>query len=119
MPTGRSLHITLQLCEALHAAHEAGIVHRDLKPENIFLTEREGKLDFVKILDFGIAKNLELARARISRLTPPGIAMGTPEYMAPEQAAGRDRGSTGSTSTPPAPCSTRCSPGTCPTRART
>ena len=85
----RALHITEQLCEALHAAHESGIVHRDLKPENIFLTEHNGNHDFVKILDFGIAKNLALA-ASDGRLTMPGVAMGTPEYMAPEQAAGED-----------------------------
>ena len=90
VPARRALRITLQICKALHAAHEAGIVHRDLKPENVFLIEREGKGDFVKILDFGIAKNLELAKRGNSRLTHPGMAMGTPEYMAPEQAAGAE-----------------------------
>jgi len=90
VPARRALRITLQICKALHAAHEAGIVHRDLKPENVFLIEREGKGDFVKILDFGIAKNVELAKRGDSRLTHPGMAMGTPEYMAPEQAAGAD-----------------------------
>jgi eukaryotic-like serine/threonine-protein kinase len=89
VPAARALPITLQICKALHAAHEAGIVHRDLKPENIFLTERDGQRDVVKILDFGIAKNVELG-TRDDRLTHPGIAMGTPEYMAPEQAAGQD-----------------------------
>jgi serine/threonine protein kinase len=89
VPAGRALAITLQICRALHAAHEAGIIHRDLKPENIFLTSRDGQQDFVKILDFGIAKNLELGQTD-DRLTHPGIAMGTPEYMAPEQAAGKD-----------------------------
>jgi serine/threonine-protein kinase len=89
VPAQRALPITLQICRALHAAHEAGIVHRDLKPENIFLTVRDGQPDFVKILDFGIAKNVEL-REQDDRLTHPGIAMGTPEYMAPEQAAGKD-----------------------------
>jgi len=89
VPAPRAMGITLQICRALHAAHEAGIVHRDLKPENIFLTQRDTQVDFVKILDFGIAKNVELGGAD-DRLTHPGIAMGTPEYMAPEQAAGKD-----------------------------
>src|SRR5207253_5427897 len=71
------------------AAHKAGILHRDLKPENIFLIERDGKRDFVKVLDFGIAKTLEGVSDRVGRLTKPGVAMGTPEYMAPEQAAGQ------------------------------
>ena len=70
------------------AAHKAGILHRDLKPENVFLIERDGKRDFVKVLDFGIAKTMEAVTDRVGRLTNPGVAMGTPEYMAPEQAAG-------------------------------
>ncbi|HKA89474.1 MAG TPA: protein kinase [Haliangiales bacterium] len=85
----RALNIATQICRALAAAHNAGIIHRDLKPENIFLIVREGTTDFVKVLDFGIAKSAELEEHRKERLTHPGMAMGTPEYMAPEQAAGR------------------------------
>ncbi len=85
----RSLRIGSQICRALAAAHDASIVHRDLKPENVFLTVREGLADFVKVLDFGIAKSTEAEEAREKRLTHPGMAMGTPEYMAPEQAAGK------------------------------
>ncbi len=85
----RSLRIVTQICRALHAAHAVNIVHRDLKPENVFLTIREGVADFVKVLDFGIAKNTEAEAVRAKRLTSPGMAMGTPEYMAPEQAAGK------------------------------
>ena len=81
----RSCQITIQVCRALAAAHAAGVIHRDLKPENIFLVAGDGKADFVKVLDFGVARSA----GRTTRLTNPGIAMGTPEYMAPEQAAGR------------------------------
>ena len=85
----RSLRITTQICRALSAAHREGIIHRDLKPENIFLITRDGSTDVVKVLDFGIAKTTEAEAARERKLTSPGMAMGTPEYMAPEQAAGR------------------------------
>jgi serine/threonine protein kinase len=89
LEVARALRITTQICRALSAAHAVGIIHRDLKPENIFLTVREGAADFVKVLDFGIAKSSEAEEARGKRLTHPGMAMGTPEYMSPEQAAGR------------------------------
>jgi serine/threonine-protein kinase len=85
----RALDISTQVCRALSAAHAVGIIHRDLKPENVFLTSREGTSDFVKVLDFGIAKSSEAEEARSKKLTSPGMAMGTPEYMAPEQAAGK------------------------------
>jgi len=85
----RALKIAGQICRALQAAHTVGIIHRDLKPENIFLIARDGAADVVKVLDFGIAKTTEAEAARERRLTSPGMAMGTPEYMAPEQAAGR------------------------------
>ncbi len=85
----RALRITGQICRALSAAHREGIIHRDLKPENIYLITRDGSADVVKVLDFGIAKTTEAEAARERRLTSPGMAMGTPEYMAPEQAAGR------------------------------
>jgi serine/threonine protein kinase len=89
LDVARALRVTTQICRALAAAHAVGIIHRDLKPENVFLTVREGAADFVKVLDFGIAKSSEAEEARGKRLTHPGMAMGTPEYMSPEQAAGR------------------------------
>ena len=85
----RAVRITIEMCRALAAAHAVSVIHRDLKPENIFLITREGSSDFVKVLDFGIAKSTEAEEARERKLTSPGMAMGTPEYMAPEQAAGK------------------------------
>ncbi|HEY4104546.1 MAG TPA: serine/threonine-protein kinase [Polyangiaceae bacterium] len=81
----RILQIARQVAVALGAAHEAGVVHRDLKPDNVFLVEREQSRDFVKILDFGIAK----FGAHQSDLTHAGAVFGTPNYMAPEQALGK------------------------------
>jgi eukaryotic-like serine/threonine-protein kinase len=86
----RAKHIVLQIGKALRAAHAQGIVHRDLKPENVFLIEREGRPDFVKLLDFGIAKVMGNAADEGPRLTRTGMIFGTPEYMAPEQAEGKD-----------------------------
>lgn len=90
LPWTRAKPIVLQLCRALRAAHEKGIVHRDMKPENIFLIQREGRPDFVKLLDFGIAKVISLTGENTPRLTRTGMIFGTPEYMAPEQAEGKD-----------------------------
>ena len=90
LPVERALLIAAQICRALEAAHAADVIHRDLKPANIMLVNRKGEDDFVKVLDFGISKDLDLARASDgAALTRPDIAIGTPEYMAPEQAAGQ------------------------------
>lgn len=89
---GRACSIVLQCCRALSATHAKGIVHRDIKPENIFLTTRDGVPDFVKIVDFGIAKmsDIETEGAPGRKLTKTGMIFGTPEYMSPEQAAGKE-----------------------------
>jgi len=88
----RACAIVLQCCRALSATHAKGIVHRDIKPENIFLTKRDGVDDFVKIVDFGIAKmsDIETEGAPGRKLTKTGMIFGTPEYMSPEQAAGKE-----------------------------
>jgi serine/threonine-protein kinase len=90
MWASRAVPVAAQIARALAAAHEKGIVHRDLKPENIFLTEKEGRPDMVKIVDFGIAKFAPMGAMDIqTRITRQGAVFGTPEYMSPEQAAGR------------------------------
>lgn len=80
-----ALNITRQIGEALEAAHRVGVTHRDLKPSNIFLCKHGGQLNFVKVLDFGIAKQ---AAQDHTLMTAPAQIMGTPGYMAPEQARG-------------------------------
>ena len=79
-----------QIADALHAAHRVDVVHRDLKPDNIFLTSREGREDSVKVLDFGVAKLLQTGGDLRVADTQAGTMVGTPRYMAPEQAAGLD-----------------------------
>jgi serine/threonine-protein kinase len=75
------------MCAALHVAHAAGIIHRDLKPANVMLIERAGQGDYVKVLDFGVAKSYTPDQQ--TQLTHTGMLVGTVEYMAPEQIMGR------------------------------
>lgn len=110
LPLHRAINVANQLALALATAHERGVIHRDLKPENIMLipkpgrrdiirntidgktryvVENEGNFDFVKILDFGIAKNLQPDELKGGQ-TMAGAVFGTPEYMSPEAARGKE-----------------------------
>jgi serine/threonine-protein kinase len=85
----RLVRIGAQILSALAEAHAQGIIHRDLKPENVMVEPRRGEPDFVKVLDFGIAK-ITAPGANEPKLTQAGLVCGTPEYMSPEQARGAD-----------------------------
>jgi len=102
----RMCRIAVQIARGLQAVHDKSIIHRDLKPDNIFLVEQDGQSDFVKIVDFGIATNrgtavkvdldqlsaeklgAEAKQAMKERHTLPGMVLGTPQYMSPEQTQG-------------------------------
>ncbi|NUN14784.1 MAG: serine/threonine protein kinase [Myxococcales bacterium] len=84
----RALTIARQIAGALGEAHHRGIIHRDLKPENVMLTNRRGQSDLVKLLDFGIARNVFSNITDPGRLTRAGEVFGTPRYISPEQARG-------------------------------
>src|SRR5690606_22775411 len=83
LPPQRAIVIGAQIAAALGRAHALGVIHRDIKPSNVFLLKRAGGGDFVKLLDFGLAR----MKGEI-RLTAGDSVLGTPDYMAPEQARG-------------------------------
>jgi serine/threonine-protein kinase len=80
----RVVKIMIQCCASLAEAHSIGIIHRDIKPDNVFLLNMAGSPDFVKLLDFSVAKLLEGDRMK----TQAGVVFGTPQYMSPEQGRG-------------------------------
>ena len=82
IPEARASHIAQQICRSAHEAHALGVVHRDLKPGNVLLCERGEETDFVKVLDFGLVKDVT---GKGQDLTQTGVFMGSPKYMAPEQ----------------------------------
>lgn len=81
----RTVQIAIQVCDAMTISHQEGVIHRDLKPDNIFLTSKDGQKEFVKILDYGLAKPLDPDEPDF---TDVGKVVGTPEYMSPEQCRG-------------------------------
>jgi serine/threonine-protein kinase len=83
MDTERTVRIAISVLKSLAEAHDAGLVHRDLKPDNVFLCRVHGEDDFVKVIDFGIAKATN--QSSDSGLTKTGFTVGTPKYMSPEQ----------------------------------
>ena len=83
LETMRALHVGAQIASALSAAHTSGVIHRDLKPDNIMLMTRLGDPDFVKVLDFGLAKMFQGSGASAVQ-TAAGVLLGTPQYMSPE-----------------------------------
>jgi eukaryotic-like serine/threonine-protein kinase len=92
LPAARVERILAQVCGSLQEAHDKGIVHRDLKPANIYLTKRGGRdagADYVKVLDFGIAKRDDKG-GKEAKLTQQGTVLGTPPYMSPEQFRGQE-----------------------------
>jgi hypothetical protein len=89
LPPARAIHLALQACLALEEAHAAGVIHRDLKPQNLYLTHMPDEPDFLKLLDFGIAR-LRAAEPASERLTMAGLMVGTPAYLASELWFGGD-----------------------------
>ena len=87
MPLHRAMRIAMQVCDALEAAHAHDVIHRDLKPDNIFVVNDGKRQDFVKLLDFGVAKLLH-EEENDGWKTAVGSVIGTPAYMSPEQATG-------------------------------
>jgi serine/threonine-protein kinase len=81
----RTMHIGRQICRSLREAHGLGVIHRDLKPANVYLVQHGDENDFVKVLDFGLVKNLD---EKGEELTQTGLFMGSPKYMSPEQIRG-------------------------------
>ncbi len=92
-PPERVIHLLRQACGALAEAHRAGLVHRDIKPENLILCERGGLYDFVKVLDFGLVKDVRPAAPgkEEGALTGANVILGTPHYLPPEALLGSDK----------------------------
>ncbi len=89
LPPARAVHFLRQLCGSLQEAHAVGLIHRDVKPGNVMVCERGGRHDVAKLLDFGLVRPTR-NNSEDARLTQEGTLQGTPSYMSPEQAGGRE-----------------------------
>jgi serine/threonine-protein kinase len=90
LPPERAVHFLRQVCGALREAHGLGIIHRDIKPSNILICERGGVRDVAKLLDFGLAQCTGVHKQNADKLTIQGTIVGSPPFMSPEQASGKD-----------------------------
>jgi len=86
----RVIHLLAQACHSLEEAHRAGLIHRDIKPANLFVCSYGTDNDFVKVLDFGLVKEISAPDDSASQLTQQGVVLGTPGFMPPELALGKD-----------------------------
>ena len=87
--SARATYLLIQVCEALDDAHRSGVIHRDIKPANIFVSRKGRRADYIKVLDFGLAKHLDEINFDQLHLTMEGSIPGTPAFLAPEIASGR------------------------------
>jgi len=90
IPPARTIYLLRQVCHSLRDAHEYGLIHRDVKPANIFTCHIGPDYDFIKVLDFGLVKWESAPPRDETRLTVEGVATGTPAFMAPEMATGKE-----------------------------
>ena len=88
LPAERAIYVLRQVCHSLYDAHSTGVIHRDVKPGNIFVCRYGAEHDFVKVLDFGLVKQIGDQDGKASQITMMGMACGTPGFMAPEMAVG-------------------------------
>jgi serine/threonine-protein kinase len=90
LPPSRVVHLLTQVCESLEEAHQSGLIHRDVKPANIYVCRSGVRRDFIKVLDFGLVADRRPGAASDLRLTLPEHVIGTPAFMAPEAALGKE-----------------------------
>ncbi len=91
LPPGRAIHFLRQVCAALKEAHAIGLIHRDIKPSNVIACQRGGIHDVAKLLDFGLVQDIGTFTSGSDKLTMQGAILGSPNYISPEQASGKNR----------------------------